>query len=373
MRLPSVLRRVPAGFVGMLVMVVCVDSFVARHRLNLRNSWGWDWSLADQAARGGVGDCEVLFFGDSLVKLGVSPQVFERSGGGKAYNLAVIGGQVPGSYFLLRRAIEAGSRPRAVVLDTIPHLIAEGLDSTASAGWPELLSYRDGVELSLEARDPHFFASMMLAKAFPSVRHRFEIRNSVAASLRGEPQPIGDALLAYLRNWGVNRGAQIMKRDPASASAQIAGMASAMFPDSWRPDPAKLRYLHEFFDLADAHGIRAYWLLPPFTPEVQKRRESNGRDAEYSAFVKSVQARHPNLVVLDARRSGYGEGELYDPIHLDVRGASTLSHDLAAILRRGPAGVGRWEALPAFRELRSQVPLEDVGQSAAAVTSTIRR
>ena len=34
----------------------------------------------------------VYFFGDSLTKLGVSPQVFERTAGKKAYNLAVMGG-----------------------------------------------------------------------------------------------------------------------------------------------------------------------------------------------------------------------------------------------------------------------------------------
>ena len=62
-------------------------------------------------------------------------------------------------------------------------------------------------------------------------------------------------------------------------------------------------------------------------------------------------ARHPNVVVLDARRSGYDDSVHFDHIHLDRRGAAVLSLDVAAVLvdrpGRGDGGSG-WIEMPAF-------------------------
>ena len=369
-RLAGSSGRWPAGFLGFLALVVGFEGFVAGHDRTLRHPWGWDWFLADRAARKKVGDCGVLCFGDSLMKYGVSPQVVEREAGLKAYNLAVGGGHVSGSYFLLRRAIESGRRPASVVLNTVPHGMA-GVPSEASAIWPELLDYRDCAELSWRARDPHFFASIATAKLLPSVRYRSGIRAAVTASLKGESTEMArGVLLADLRNWSVNRAAQMSGRDPSARTDDASAIAPMVFPGSWRPNPLHVRYLDEFFDLAKSKNIRAYWLVAPFAPAVQARREAMGRDSEYTAFIHEVQARHPEVVVLDARHSGYGDLEHVNPIHLDLRGAATLSHDLAAILRRAPSKGPRWETMPAFREVPPGLALEDVARSSVAVAGS---
>jgi hypothetical protein len=358
----GMLRRFPKGLLGMLVLVVGVESFVDGHSRNFRHPWAWDWYLADRAARKKVADCEVLCFGDSLMKFGVSPNVIEQASGWKTYNLAVGVGQIPGSYFLLRRALEAGSHPKAILLDTIPHMMSARPDANANL-WPVLLSYRDCFELSVEARDPHFLASMTLSKLLPSVRDRFEIRNSVTGALRGDPSAIGDILSIYLRNWGVNRGAQMTRRPPVVPPNQIEVWASSLLPDSWRPTPLNTHYLHQFLRLAEAHDIRVYWLIPPFDPAVQTLREAKGRDADYTAFLRSIQLEHPGVVVLDARHSGYGPSEHIDAMHLDVRGAASISRDLGTILRRDPSTLARWEVMPPFRDISAEVALEDVNQS----------
>ena len=64
-----------------------------------------------------------------------------------------------------------------------------------------------------------------------------------------------------------------------------------------------------------------------------------------------MQARHPDVVVLDARGSGYDATVHIDAIHLDHRGAEVLSRDVAAVLadrlrRGGPAA--RWVDLPPY-------------------------
>ena len=364
----DVWKRVPKGLLGMIALVFCAEAFVEGHSRTFRHPWAWDWFLADRAARKKVADSEVLCFGDSLMKFGVSPKVLERAGGGKAYNLAVGVGQAPASYFLLRRALESGARPKAVLIDTIPHMMSAGLDANARL-WPELLDYRDCLDLSIRARDPHFFASMALARLLPSVRDRDQIRAALSLALKGEPSTVGDVIQTYLRNWTENRGAQMTRRPTVVPPGQLETWAPSLLPDSWEPNPLNVRYLHAFFRLAESHGIQAYWLIPPFDPEVQARRESLGRDAEYLAFIRSIRRDHPGVVVLDARHSGYGPAEHIDPIHLDLRGAASISRDLGAILRRDPATLGRWEVLPPFREPSAEVALEDVAQSADVLAS----
>ncbi len=364
--------RVPLGLVGALAMIAAVESAIGSNAMSFRNPWGWDWFQANRAAEKEAPRCEVLFFGDSMVKFGVAPRVVERESGRKAYNLAIAAGPVPASYFLFRRAIEGGARPKAVVIDAIPHLLASGLSPSAVL-WPDLLSSRDCLELAYEAKDADFFASTSVARLFPSVRDRIGIRNALMAAFRGEPPPLRNGVGTYLRNWRENRGAQVMKRDPNAPPIPADPWAPALFPDSWRPDPINTHFLREFFRLADLHGIQVYWLLPPFGPEVQARRDSGGRDAEYEAFVRKVRQKHPNVIVLDARRRGYGDDVHIDPIHLDLRGASALSRDLADLLARPPDRLTSWTQMPPFREPSPGGPLEDVEQSGIAVMLRHRR
>ncbi len=359
-------RRFPSGLAGMLALVVCVEAVISGHAQTLRHPWAWDWFLAEKAARREVADSRVLCFGDSLMKFAVAPEALERSGAGKAYNLAVGVGQVPGSYFLLRRALESGAKPEAVVIDAIPHMLSAKPEANASL-WPELMTYRDCLELSWRARDAQFFAWTGLAKLLPSVRERFEIRGAITRALNDQPSPVADIMKAFVRNWTVNRGAQMTRRPAITPPDEVAAWLPSILPATWEATPLNAEYLRRFFALARSRGIRTYWLLPPFDPLVQSLREVRGLDANYVAFIRSIQAEFPEVVVLDARHCGYNTTEHIDPIHLDVRGASSLSRDLGAILREDPSTLARWLRMPPFRDASAEVALEDVDQSAGII------
>src|SRR4051812_42261979 len=111
----------PWGTMGMIVVVATVELLV--HRVEDRHfttnaalSWAYGGRAADRKAAGR----DVLCFGDSMVKFGVAPRVLEDRLGTKAYNLALYAGSPTASYFLLRRALEAGARPSAILVDFQP-------------------------------------------------------------------------------------------------------------------------------------------------------------------------------------------------------------------------------------------------------------
>jgi hypothetical protein len=106
---------------------------------------------------------------------------------------------------------------------------------------------------------------------------------------------------------------------------------------------AHAAYLAKFLALASARDIPVYWLMPPFDPEVLAERERRGLEASYTRFALAVQARFPNVVVLDGRRLGYDASSFDDAVHLNPRGASAFTAEVASALapeppRRGP----RW-------------------------------
>src|SRR5205807_241709 len=99
---------------------------------------------------------------------------------------------------------------------------------------------------------------------------------------------------------------------------------------AWTGHPLGMAYLWRTLDLAAAHGVAVYWLMPPVHPRVQARRDRLGLDAAYVAAVRQALARYPNLTVIDGRRSGYPPDAFADGSHLNVRGACAFTEDLAA-------------------------------------------
>jgi hypothetical protein len=90
----------------------------------------------------------------------------------------------------------------------------------------------------------------------------------------------------------------------------------------------------------------------------------------FTRFIQQVQQRHANLVVLDARRSGYPESAFADETHLNRRGASELSAALAGSLAArfsDPSAGPAWAAFPAFQNCPVDLGLEDLEQSTRIV------
>ena len=92
-------------------------------------------------------------------------------------------------------------------------------------------------------------------------------------------------------------------------------------------------------------------MILPLSPEIHASRAVTGSDEAYDRFARAALDRHPDVVVLDARHSGYDGSVYIDAIHLDHRGAKALTNDVAALVddrlkHKDPAP--RWVELPAF-------------------------
>ncbi len=64
-----------------------------------------------------------------------------------------------------------------------------------------------------------------------------------------------------------------------------------------------------------------YWVLPPFAPKLQEKREQTENTARFTAFLRRWMAEFPRLVVLDAEHSGFAPNLFYDGSHLDREGS----------------------------------------------------
>ncbi|HWE37493.1 MAG TPA: hypothetical protein VG406_13065 [Isosphaeraceae bacterium] len=369
-------RRWPGGLLAMLALVAVIESAIARGELACTSPWAQDWRQTGRAARGESPGRAILCFGDSLAKFGVHPPTFEARLGHRAYGLALGAGTAPASYYLLRRALGAGARPEAVLVDYEPHILAD--DPRASSRlWPELLTPGEAVDLAVTTRDASLLAWTLVAGLLPSARDRFEIREALGDALRGEPSPRGLLVLAHWRNWQKNLGGQLMAPNSKyhGEPDSLVGANRILYPKSWEWNAVNVRYVRRFLALAARRGVPVFWLIPPAAPELQRRRERSGADAAFEAFVRAIAADFPGVTVLDARRSGYVASRFIDPIHLDRDGALAFSDDLADAVGRRLAEHGngpRWEALPAYRARPTSGRFEDLEQSALALLAAQR-
>jgi hypothetical protein len=360
--------RPPSGLLGMLVLIVAVEAIITGRRADLVSALLEDWRVAALAAETKSKGRDVLCFGDSLVKYGVLPKVIEARSGLRAYNLATSGGTAPSAYFLLRRALDSGARPKAVVVDFNALMLPRD-DPPNLLNYPELGSVRDCLDLGFTSGDPGFAGALALSKLLPSYCWRFEIRRSVLASLDGRSVSQRESLRFFRDFWANEAGAHPSpsgrKRHP-----QEDTMIDGVSPATWAFEPTDRAYIDRFLALAEARGIAVYWLMPPMAPEVHVRRGHRGTDALYDRFARSIAAKYPNAVIVDARNSGYDDSVHIDHLHLDRRGASVLSDDLAAVLVDRPVarapGELAWVALPALAGRTGAEPASAVARSRAS-------
>jgi hypothetical protein len=341
--------RLPRGLLGMLALVAAVEAVIGGLRADLVSPLAEDWRIAAQAAVEKAPGRDVLCFGDSLVKYGVLPRVIQARTGLTSYNLATSGGTMPSAYFLLRQALGAGARPRAIVVD-FAALMLKDPDPPAMLNYAELATLGDCLDLARVSGSSGFFAASAASKLLPSYRWRFEIRVGVRAALEGRSVSQRPWLAIHRAQWDRESGAQPMPPGRVRYPNE-EDLVDGVSPETWECEPRNRAYLDRFLALAGSRGIRVYWLIPPLCPEAHARRALRGSDRAYGRFVRQAIARHRDVLVLDARGSGYDDSVHTDHLHLDRRGAAVLSGDLAAVLAdrpgRQPSGP-RWVPMPAF-------------------------
>lgn len=365
--------RIPLGLLGALSLILGVEWFIARHKLDTMDGSLWSYEHCRQIAAGKVRDCGVLAFGDSLMKLGIAPKVIQDRTGLPGYNFAIPGSQAPASYFLLREALASGARPRAVLVDFFPCLLASD-PWTNITNWPIVASYRDCLDMAWTGGDSRLFAALAVRKTLPSVRCRESIRAAIVEALKGFGGFSRSGIQVALRNWEVNRGLGIenFRHDP---NIPLDHWVAELFQPI-RCTPLNRLYIDRFMELAARHDIAVFLVLPPYMPTMQARVEQVGFDADHEVFVRSMLGRYPALNVLDARKANFEPFVFIDTHHLGYEGASTFSAEVGELLRRKldrPGSVPRWVAIPSYRKRPMTVRHENIDESRMAVLHDARK
>ena len=275
----------------MLGLMVAIENFVARDVLDFSDPVSLSWRLAARSARDEAPRRPVLCAGDSLVKHGLIPKVIAARSGLAAVNLAVARGPAPATFFLFRRALEAGARPAALVVDFKPNVLVGGPRYNVRY-WQEILTLRESLDLARSAGSGSLFFELAVGHLLPSFRSRHEIRSNLRAALRGEIDPLRAINRTCQRNWSLNDGANVAAKNPAFDGVVGADDDQKYQTRAFRRHRVNAEYIRRLFTLAAARGIPVYWLLPPLAPQLQARREQTGAEADFVRFVRSFQTRH---------------------------------------------------------------------------------
>jgi hypothetical protein len=367
---------IPSGLIGMLLLLAVVESYVERHNLDYTRTDYWDWRLSGHNARTRSRDCQVLCFGTSRIQQAIVPKVIEHQSGLKTWNLAMCWGQAPAAYFLLKRALDAGARPSSILVEYHPTALSDA-PSGARGFWPELLNLGETLDLAWSARDATLFAATALGHNVPTIKNRSLIRDRIVSALQGGIANPWAANLTSIRNRNFNRGAFVMPKVGGFRGKVGDQYRDAFFGKSWWCAPVNASYIRRLLALASSKNIQVYWLLPPFAPELQEKRERANNVALYETFVRGWMAEFPNLTVLDAENSGYEPNVFFDAAHLDRQGALALSASVGEFLRsrKNSKSSDRWVKLPAYRDWAPSFRVEDIPMSQAYLVQigTIRR
>ncbi len=318
------------------------------------------------AAYRDVGRCRILAFGDSLVKHAILPRVVEERLGRSAFNLAVPGGAPAASYILLRRVLESGARPDAVLVDFKSTNVS--VDPRAAVvNLSALPTLKEGLELAWNYRDPEFLATLFIGRTLTSYQCRRNLRSVVWRQFDPSHPLDFFPMAPYWRNWEQNRGGQLNEKNPQSLAPDGPKNFATYLRPHWAANRRSERYIVRFLALAEAHQLPVYWLMPPTHPKLQAWRDERRADASYETFVVALQKRFPNVRVIDGRRSGYGADVFWDAVHLDRDGALAFSSQVADVLHAGRASAERWVSLPRPSLSEPRPAMEDVAQSRLAV------
>jgi hypothetical protein len=368
--LAGLARRCPWGLVGMVALVLVVEAAIDGRARSLFDMEDIAFRWTGRAASVKTKRAEILCFGDSLIKLSVIPSVVQERTGKRVYNLAISGSQAPSSYFLLKRALDAGSRPEAVVVDFNPPLLRIG-PRHITTRWGAMLGPLEAAELAWWARDADLFGEVALGELIPSLRGKTTIRANLKEALVGGHPTMLDWNKLAIRNWGRNDGAQLMVGSAAAQNlpdAEIQRLREGYYPE-WSCHPANVEGVDHFLALAARHKIRVFWVLAPVIPPLHDKIAESGIDARHDEFLRGWQAKYPDLVILDARRKVTEVDAFWDPQHLSVIGASAFSRTLGDVLRRTIGGKleQRWVAMPEIKVGPLAPGIENINQSRLAL------
>jgi hypothetical protein len=239
--------------------------------------------------------------------------------------------------------------------------------------WTRLLPARERLELARCAGDPGLAVSLILHGLMTSLSNRDAFRKALGfAAFEREERLTGDDVRALLRNWDLNRGAQVAPRPFVPIRGSLPRP-----PDRpgwrWQPHPAHAYFVERFLSLAQDRRIPVYWVIPPAEAAWLDRNDRAGTVAAYRQYVHDQLSRFPVLTVLDLQRAGWDRRWFRDPIHVNRDGAIRLSLAVAEAIARTRGGQDsheRWVEMDGAGSVPAQAfqaLLEDLDQSRLAV------
>ncbi len=383
-------RRWPSGFLGLIALVVAVESGLTHAAREYGTVIFADWRRERRAAESEAAtQAEILCLGDSLMKTGIIPAALEARLDRTAYNLAGMNIPTPASFFLFKRALDAGARPRAIILDANePQLWGSRLRHDLPS-WSTLIGPADALRLARDDHDLGVLGPFLVHHVLPSVRFRLDFRRTIADRLAGRAAtadlPWPELVERQTRQ---NRGAflfHVMRPkgwpDPypgghlSSTERELCyRWIPATAPEfRWIPfaRPTNLTYIDRILELARSRGITVFFVVPPIHPGVLAVRERYGLEKEYLDFMRRVRDRYENVVVVDARHAGFEHDRFIDTSHLNIEGAMALSNSLAEVMASrldGPPRGDRWAMLPPYAEPPARHAVEGLDESKRALT-----
>ena len=348
----------PLGLLGALALISAVETWIDRRGDRLMSPDQWIFRTTEKKAPTLAQGRDVLIFGDSMAKLSLAPRRFEMSAGLKAYNFSLSGSQAINSFHMLRKTLDAGAKPRFILVDFHPPLLGASHWHVVEND-PYQFRYLETLEIAWRARDATFLGSMLARQLLPSVRGRESIRAVILAQFDGStPKDWAFHSGVLLRNHSANEGAQIHPVAPL-APVDLEAYAKGNF-GRWDVQPVQDHYVGRFLDLARDRGIAVAWVLPPLLPELRAKFENDEFAESWQSYIDSWLERAPNLFVIDGMQSDYPESAFMDPNHLSIEGATVFSDDVAALLTQ-PKSSARRRVLPKYRPPSSLVGVEDLG------------
>ena len=338
----------PFGLLGMVAILYASEGYVARRNIDLGTMEAIEWRLTGRSIKKHATKAEILCFGTSLSRIGVSPLILEERTGHPTYNLALSGSQPYGSYLMLLHALDAGAKPRAIVVEYKWTAIANdptGLERIL----PEVATLGECARMAWDLRDASFLGRVALVAELPSYRCRVQIRQNLLAAIKGEEPVRNEQWVTANRNMRINKGAHHTPKVPYNGA--INPLDENFFRAEWKCNPVNELHIHKFLDLAESRGIPVFLLVPPVSPAMQARLDEIGVSARYTTFLEGLLARHPGVTAFDARGSKYPVEAFYDSSHLNRVGTADLSNALADALKArldGQAPTGHWVAMAPY-------------------------
>lgn len=320
--------QMPRGFLGMLALVLAFELFLKAHDHEFRDVAQWNFSVSRRQAESAKGKYDLVCFGDSVMKMAVIPKIIDAKLGRHSYNMAVCGSQAPETFFLLRRMIESGAKPSAVIVNFFPRL--QELGPWHCAEFWHYSSLRDTIELCCTARDATLFGVVMSKRILPSYALRMGIRAELMGAFKGQPGFTRKNAWGFRMMWAQDKGAQLLPGN-TNPTEDFVMWQKAYFGRRWF-DPTNVAFIHRFLKLAAANDIPVFWILTPVKAGLQTQCEASGFDADYTRYLQAVSACFPNVTVVDARHSGMDRKLFFDPHHLGKDGAKVFSRVLGDIL-----------------------------------------